>query len=492
MSELILPPRVQDWSHQGPATQYIINNPETMLDVKMGGGKTKIVIDAMKHFVDTRNKKFLVFCPSSVIGVWKGQLEKFAPEMFDVVLMNGSGSSEQKSGRIVDGLARIQCGGRPLVIVVNYDLFWREKVFAILSRQRWDAILADEIHRLKSHAARCSKEAWKMGQRSGRRIGMTGTIMPHSPLDIFAQYRFLKTDIFGRYVTAFKKSYAVMNQYIPNKVDSWINQESMYSKINQIRHTIQGDFLVLPEKQDIIIEVPLSPAGRKSYDQMKKESMAAIRKMRDLPSVNYEPVIVDGETFYSPMEDENYRVNIAVASNGAVKFLRLLQLAQGYVGDEDGNEVDTDTQKRKVLLELLEDAGEPVCVYAHFKHDMDVIQRCCEILGLRYGELSGRRKDGLTENSEMREDLDVMGVQCKSGSSGINLTRSSLGIIMNSGMLSPGDYDQMMARQYRPGQTRNVRFIHLVSPKTVDATIRVAREHSRDVINSILNSEEFF
>ena len=471
VSELIVPPRQQSWSHQGPATQYIINNPATMLDVKMGGGKTKIVIDAMKHFVDTRNKKFLVFCPNSVIGVWKGQLEKFAPEMFDVVLMNGSGSSEQKSGRIVDGLARIQCGGRPLVIVVNYDLFWREKVFAILSRQRWDAILADEIHRLKSHAARCSKEAWKMGQRSGRRIGMTGTIMPHSPLDIFAQYRFLKTDIFGRYVTAFKKSYAVMNQYIPNKVDSWINQESMYSKINQIRHTIQGDFLVLPEKQDIIIEVPLSPAGRKVYDQMKKESLAVIRKLRE-----------DGESMN----------NIAVASNGAVKFLRLLQLAQGYVGDEDGNEVDTDTQKRKVLLELLEDAGEPVCAYGHFKHDLAVVERCCEILGLRYGEISGRRKDGLTPNSTMPEDLDVLGVQCKSGSSGIDLTRSSLGIIMNSGMLSPGDYDQMMARQYRPGQTRNVRFIHLVSPKTVDATIRVAREHSRDVINSILNSEEFF
>jgi SNF2 family DNA or RNA helicase len=462
--------RVQTWTHQAPATSFIINNPATMLDVRMGGGKTKIIIDAMNHFVATGSRKFVVLCPSAVIGVWLGQFAKFAPDQFDVVLMNGSGSAAHKSTRIIEGLARVQCGGRPLVIVVNYDLFWRPPIFQILMRQKWDAIISDEVHRLKSHSARCSKEAWQLGKNSIRRIGSTGTIMPHSPLDIFAQYRFLKSEIFGRYVTAFKKSYAVMSPYIPQKVDQWINQESMYAKINTIRHHIQGDFLVLPDKQDITIEVPLSPAGRKVYDQMKKDSMAVIRKMRD-----------DGE-------DMN---NIAVASNGAVKFLRLLQLAQGYVGDEDGNEVDTDTQKRKVLLELLEDAGEPVCVYAHFKHDMDVIQRCCEILGLRYGELSGRRKD-LTSHSTMPEDLDVLGVQCKSGSSGIDLTRSSLGIILNSGMLSPGDYDQMMARQYRPGQTRNVRFIHLVSPKTVDATIRVAREHSRDVINSILNSEEFF
>lgn len=300
---------------------------------------------------------------------------------------------------------------------------------------------------------------------------MTGTIMPHSPMDIFSQYKFLDERIFGRYITHFRKQYAKMNQYIPQKVDEWINQESMYAKINLIRHHIQGDFLVLPEKQDITIDVPLSPAGRKVYEQMKKDSIAVIRKMR---------------------EDGGDLSSVAVASNGAVKFLRLLQLAQGYVGDEDGNEVDTDTQKRKALLDLLEDAGEPVVVYGWFKHDLAVVERCCQILGLRYGELSGSRKDGLTEHSEMREDLDVLGVQCKSGSSGINLTRSALGILMNSGMLSPGDYDQLMARQYRPGQTRNVRFIHLISPKTVDATIRVAREHSRDVVNEILKSEEFF
>lgn len=469
MSEIIQP-RVQSWDHQKPATEYMIRNPFVMLDCKMGSGKTKMVIDALKHFVGTGSKKFLVLTPSAVIGVWLGQFAKHAPEQFDVVLMNGSGSAADKSKRIIDGLARLQCGGRPLVIVVNYDLFWRDGILPVLTRQRWDAVISDEVHRLKSHSARCSKEAWKLGKNSNRRIGMTGTIMPHSPMDIFAQYRFLNDLIFGRYVTHFRKQYAVMNQYIPQNVDQWINQESMFAKINTIRHHIQGDFLVLPDKQDITIDVPLSPAGRKVYEQMKKDSMAVIRKMQE-----------EGED----------KSNIAVASNGAVKFLRLLQLAQGYVGDEDGQEIETDTAKRKVLLDLLEDAGEPVCVYGWFKHDLAVVERCCEILGLRYGEISGRRKD-LSPHSTYPDNVDVLGVQCKSGSSGIDLTKASIGIIMNSGMMSPGDYDQMMARQYRPGQTRNVRFIHLISPKTVDATIRVARQTSRDVVNAILYSEEFF
>ena len=60
--------------------------------------------------------------------------------------------------------------------------------------------------------------------------------------------------------------------------------------------------------------------------------------------------------------------------------------------------------------------------------------------------------------------------------------------ILNSGTLSPGEYDQMLARQHRPGQTRGVTFYHFVAPGTVDVTVRKAREQRRDVVDSILNA----
>ena len=81
----------------------------------------------------------------------------------------------------------------------------------------------------------------------------------------------------------------------------------------------------------------------------------------------------------------------------------------------------------------------------------------------------------------------MLGVQCKSGGAGIDLTKARIGILLNSGLMSPGDYDQLMARQHRPGQTRNVLFYHLVSRGTVDVKIATARREKRDVVKELIS-----
>jgi SNF2 family DNA or RNA helicase len=293
--------------------------------------------------------------------------------------------------------------------------------------------------------------------------------MPNNPGDIFGQYRFLDHSIFGKYWTHFTSEYAVRNPHIPNKIDRWVKQDIFHQKVNRIRHHIGSDVLVLPERQEIDIEVELSPAGRKAYMAMRKEALLEIRRK---------------------IEDEGGQITEkmleAIGQNGAVQHLRLLQLAQGYVTTIDHEEIDTDTEKRKALCELLEQTDEPVCVYGWFRHDLAVVKRCCELLGKRFGEVSGSRKD-LTENGKYPDNVDVLGVQCKSGGAGIDLTKSRIGIILNSGLISPGDYDQMMARQYRPGQTKNVIFYHLLSIGTVDMQIRKARAEKRDVVRAVLD-----
>jgi SNF2 family DNA or RNA helicase len=292
--------------------------------------------------------------------------------------------------------------------------------------------------------------------------------MPQGPQDIFAQYRFLDENIFGKFWTHFTRRYAVFNKYIPQKIDSWVNQSEMAQKIGLIRYAIGPEVLVLPDRQDIVRTVSLSPAGMRAYREMEKESVAEIKRMIDTENGKVEQIAT------------------ALGSNGAVSFLRLLQLAQGYVTTDEKEEVDTDTEKRKALLEMLEDIDEPVCVYGWFKHDLRVVQKCCEILGKRYGEVSGARKD-LTDAGKYPDNVDVLGVQCKSGGAGIDLTKSRIGILLNSGLMSPGDYDQLMARQHRPGQTRNVIFYHLVTRGTVDVTINTARREKRDVISEIVS-----
>jgi SNF2 family DNA or RNA helicase len=462
------------WSHQPKAILYLNEHEASMLDAAMSSGKSYMSVQNCKHCAAHRNARTLILCPAAVRSVWRREFFFHAPDQFDVVILDGKQNSGKKAELVYEALRLQQSHGRPLVAVVNYESFFLDPIWKVLNSVLWDKLICDESHRTKSYSAQCSKHAWKIGKRSASRTGLTGTLMPNNPGNVFSQYRWLDERIFGKFWGAFKQEYAVMSQFIPHKVDKWINLEELNRKVNLIRYHIQKSVLVLPEKQDIIIEVNLSPAGMRIYQQMRKESIAYIKKS------------IDG-----PETDE---LKTAIGSNGAVQFLRLLQLSQGYVTDDEGDEVNTDTEKRRALLDLIQDCGEPVCVYGWFRHDLKCVERCCDILGLRYGEISGRRKD-LTEHATMPDDIDVMGVQCKSGSAGIDLTRSRIGIIMNSGLLSHGDFDQMISRQVRTNQKSNVVFYHLVTKGTVETKLIDERGRKREIVEVLLSEmkeEEVF
>jgi len=462
--------KVQTWGHQIDAIDYINSKPNTLLLAAMGCGKSFIQIQNLRLVGTQGTKRTLILCPSSVLGVWRRETEKHAPGEFEVVILDGKENSTKKAQKVHDAIRIQRANLRPLIIVVNYETFWRDAVWNVLNSVTWEKIVCDEIHRIKSHAvnAKASKHAWQLGKKAGSRTGLTGTFLSNDPSDGFAQYRFLDESIFGKYWTHYRNRYAIMNQYIPQKVDKWVNLEELHRKFNLIMHQIPNSVLVLPGRQDIQIDVKLSPAGMKIYKEMRKESIVQIRKQ---------------------IEDRPDEVRTAVASNGAVQFLRLLQLAQGFVRDDSKTIVTVDSEKRKVLLDLLQDAGEPVCVFCWFKEDLAIIRQCCDLLHLRYGEISGAMKD-LTPHATMPDDIDVMGVQAKSGATGIDLTRSRIMIIMNSGLLSPGDYEQMLARQYRPGQTRNVICFRLVSVGTVETKLIDSRGKKRDLVDVLLNEME--
>jgi len=459
--------RKQLWDHQKPAIEFLDRTRYSLLAAIMGSGKSYMTISHLRKISTVGSKRTIILCPSAVLNVWRREMWKHAPDEFDVIVLD-KGSSKDKALVVANAINLQKSHQRPLVFVVTYESFWRPELLKVFSSYTWEKIVADESHRLKSASSACSKHAWKLGSRAGSRTGLSGSPAPNNPGDYFGQARFLNDQIFGKYWTAFKKEYAIMNPYIPQKVDKWVNLDRMNAKIATFRYYIGPEVLVLPDKQDIVIEVELSAKGRKLYDEMRKESMVEVKRVID-----------------NAHGDTTEEIRTAVGSNGAVQFLRLLQLSQGFIKDTEGEELDTDTEKRKALLDLLEDIDEPVCVYGWFKNDLAIVRRCCDILGRRYGEISGNRKD-LTDHATYPEDIDIMGVQCKSGSSGIDLTRARIGITLNSGLLSPGDYDQMMARQYRPGQTRDVIYYHLVAKKTVEEKLIKARQEKRDIVDALL------
>lgn len=324
------------------------------------------------------------------------------------------------------------------------------------------------VHNCKAHNTNVSRFTMKLGGRAKRRLCLTGTPMPHSPLDVFGQYRFLDSRIFGRTWMPFLHSYAIRgNPTIPQQITGFRNLNILQERFGRLAYQVTADVLDLPEAMHHTRRFTLPAAAQKVYADMEQDFIAEVEE------------------------------GVITAANALVKTLRLRQVVSGFIKLDDnpllpkvrgmpasGEIVDIHDGKARLLADLAEDVDEPIVVFAEFRRDLQTIRSVANCLGRSYGEISGDQND-LTSYATMPDDIDIMGVQYRSGGVGIDLSRARY-CILYSPTYSLGDYDQALARVHRPGQKGNVQFYHLVASGTVDEVVYRALRDKRNVVESVL------
>ncbi|WP_461365392.1 SNF2-related protein, partial [Candidatus Darwinibacter acetoxidans] len=204
------PSGIPSWTHQKRAFQFAKNLPAVGLFMEMGSGKTKVAVDLIAN---RNHKRILVVCPKSAMAdVWARQVPMYSHIPIDVVILDGSTASK-KMEQAKAALAQAEEAGRPVILVVNYESVWREPLGSFLKQAGLDCAVLDESHRIKSPGSRVSLYCTALGKRVPYRMALTGTPAHNSPLDVYAQYRFLDPGIFGTNFSAFRNRYAVMGGY---------------------------------------------------------------------------------------------------------------------------------------------------------------------------------------------------------------------------------------------------------------------------------------
>lgn len=446
---------LDSWSHQIRAYHFSNSKTGALLAMGMGTGKTKVAVDLV---VNRGAMRTIVLCPVSVRGVWRREFEKHAASPVEVLVLD-KGTVAQKTRKADAFLERCRIERKAAAVVINYESAWRGDFASWSLGISWDVAILDESHRAKTHDTAVSKYAASLGKTSAFRLCLTGTPMGQGPLDLFGQFRFLDRGIFGTWFHHFRNRYAKLNPIFPGKVDSWINQEELKRRFALLAYRVTAEeVLDLPPVMHHERLVELGPEGRKVYTSLEDDLIA------DLGT------------------------GVVTATNALTRLLRLQQVTSGYVvEDETKREVEVDDGKRLALLELLEDMGpgEPVVVFCRFRHDLQTVAGAASSLGRRYGELSGRLKDGLTERGEMEDGVQVMGVQIQAGGLGVDLTRARYCVFLSLGF-NLTEYEQALARVHRPGQLLPVHYYHLLAEGTVDRAVYGALRKKQDVIGEVL------
>lgn len=450
-----LPP----WKHQQKAFDMFQNLDGVMLDMDMGTGKSKVIIDLIQN---ENLKKVLIVCPKSVILTWEKEPQKHMHESVKwQVLPLYRGSNAKKADQAEEFLTRCGRSGTTAIIVINYEAVWRDPFASWALSQEWDLIVADESQKIKTPGAKAAKWFEKAHKVAKKRACLSGTPLSQSPADAFAQYRFLDPKIFGHSFFRFRNIYFNTHPVFPGKIMGF--KKGMEEKFRQKYHSISyrvtsEDVLDLPEAIHDNIYFELDSKTRKHYRELENEFFTSIKEKE---------------------------IN---AMNAAVKILRLQQLTGGFIKSDEGELLEVGKEKASVLADLLDgiDPGEPIVIFGRFHNDLDMIRKVAESQGRKYHELSGRRN----ELREWQDDPEasVLAVQINSGGAGVDLTKSCYVVYYSAGY-SLGDFEQSLKRAHRPGQTRTTYFYYLIAKETIDEKVYQSLKEKKDVIMSILQTD---
>lgn len=424
------------FKHQKESVIFFLNNKRAFNFSDIGTGKTLSALWACDILLcNQKIRKVLIIAPLSTLrAVWGKEIFENLPHR-KFALAHGS-----KSHRI----AAIQHDAD--FVAINHDgvVIVEEEII----KQQFDVIIIDELTAFKKHTNNRTKSMIRIAKSARAVWGMTGEPTPNSPTEAFGQAKVVNPG----------------NKFLPAYFSSYKNMVEV-----QV-----GPFTWVPTKDaHKIVHTIMQPAIRFERD-----------KCIDIPPCQYVNTIVEftdeQKAAYKKMKDElilEYNSGIVTASNAAVKFSKLLQIASGSVKDDEGNILDLDVSARDAeLWQIFENTRKTkLIVFSAFRASIFHLITFFEKRGVRVGAIYGDVEQGKRAkliHDFQNGDLQVLVIQPHSSAHGITLTAANV-IVWYSLVPSGEIYRQANGRITRAGQTRKQLIIHLMGCKAEERILSI-------------------
>ena len=302
---------------------------------------------------------------------------------------------------------------------------------------------------------------------------MTGSPVTKSPLDLFSQIQFLDPYLIDQQsYYSFRARYAVVVQrsvgtHSFQHIVKYQRLDELQEKIkNFSTRILKSECLDLPEKLYTKRVVTMTPEQLKAYVEMKKSALTFL---------------------------ENNK--IMTAATVLTQLIRLHQITCGHVKTDDGEVKAIKNNRIHELLNVLEETGGKVIIWAVYRHDIRAIEKA---IGDIYGKESvasyyGDTKDTIRQSivdrfMDVNDHLRFFVGNPKTGGYGLTLT-SSHTVVYYSNDYSLEVRMQSEDRAHRIGQTSKVTYVDLMAEHTIDEKIVKLLNAKIDLASQVMGED---
>ncbi|HZY89952.1 MAG TPA: DEAD/DEAH box helicase, partial [Gemmataceae bacterium] len=150
----------------------------------MGLGKTVQTLALVQRDWETNRRPTLLVCPTSVVGNWQKEAQRFTPEL-PVLVHHGL-----KRAR---GAAFEKEVGRHALVLSSYALLHRDQ--EALAKVNWAGVVLDEAQNVKNPETKQSRAARAL--KADYRVALTGTPVENHVGDLWSILEFLNPGLLG-------------------------------------------------------------------------------------------------------------------------------------------------------------------------------------------------------------------------------------------------------------------------------------------------------
>ncbi|MCE1178263.1 MAG: DEAD/DEAH box helicase [Micrococcales bacterium] len=416
----------------------------------MGLGKTVQTLAMLERarVAGQLTEPVLVVAPTSVMGTWASEAERFAPGLRVVT----AGRTSAKRRTSVAELAE----GADLVITSYAVLRLDAERFREVA---WRAVLLDEAHMVKNHQSKTYLAVRRLVRPVT--IALTGTPVENGLMDLWSLLSLTAPGLYPR-PDEFKRDWRK-----PIEAGDGDRLALLRRRIRplMLRRTKDEVALDLPPKQVQVLPIELAPAHRRIYDRHFQRERQRVLGLLEDPEAN--------------------RVEILAS------LTRLRQLALDVaLVDPDGPAAPS-AKIETVLgqIEELAQEGHRALVFSQFTRFLGRVRERLEAAGVATCYLDGstRRRGEVIE--EFRSgDAPVFLISLKAGGVGLTLTEADYVFVLDPWWNRAAE-SQAIDRAHRIGQDKPVMVYRLVSTGTIEDKVVALQERKRDLFARVVDDD---
>ena len=468
--------QTKPYAHQKEVLEASWNETVWAYFLEMGTGKSKICIDnAAILFERDEIDTLIVIAPKGVYRNWaRIEVPTHLPERIERDLAVWRPSPNKAEKKALTDLLEPSEAFKILVMNVEALSTAKGQRFLEALLKATTAMLAvDESTTIKSPKARRTKTLLKLGALARYRRILTGFPVTQSPMDLWAQARFLDERLLGDCgdnFYQFQYRYAIMKKrtmvsHTFNQLVGYRNLDALSEMIGKFSSRIlKEECLDLPPKIYLRRNVTLTDDQARIYMQLKEYALAHLD---------------DDEFLTTP--------------NVLTQLLRMQQVLSGHTLSSEGNLFEIKDNRLGELLSCLDEMDGKTIIWSRFRYD---VKRITEALTDNHGPESVVSYFGDTSDDDRTQAIEsfqngkarfFVG-NPQTGGMGITLTAAQ-NVIYFANSFDLAIRTQSEDRAHRIGQEKSVTYVDLIAEGTIDEKIVTALRNKMDIATKVMGED---